>query len=436
MSMETPLVAVSQRRLSQQASRQSPTKFRLPHWAAFLRHFRLQDFVWTLFVTVLILVNEINYDAAILLVLIGAFQVVEPRLKPFRTAKGQVASLGLKLVLCYLLVGYTHTIFSPYHSIYLLPVVSAALSLELPGVLAVTAISCLSYFSFLLPIYIDWSTFELPPGYLGIMALRAAFFAIIAFLIYEQARAKRDEMERTRESNRNLRRAEVSLRRSERLAALGQLTAGLAHELRNPLGTIRASSEMIAKLEPSSKGDVMHEMAGYIRSEADRMNGLISHFLDFARPLQIHPSEHDLVPVVQNVVREQSELAQTRQVAIETSVPAQLQFVFDADLLRVALSNLLQNAIQACGENGKAQIIASALDGQVTILVKDNGQGIAPEHLESIFNPFFTTKSQGTGLGLAIVAKIIDEHGGRIRTQSSVGVGTKFEMLLPMEQPR
>ncbi len=264
--------------------------------------FRVQDFAWLLFVAVLIATApETNYDALILLPLIGAFQILEPRLKVFSSREGQITSIVLKLVLSYLLIGFTHGSESYYSSIFLIPVVSAATILELPGVILVTAIACVAYFSFLLPVFVDYSRYQLTPEQMSLMSLRAAFFAIVAFLVYDQAKAKRYEMQRTQdaaerlaESNNSLREAQASLRRSERLAALGQLTAGLAHELRNPLGTIKASAEMLTKPSTRQRPEVMSEMAGYIGSEVDRMNGLISNFLDFARPLQIHPSAGDL----------------------------------------------------------------------------------------------------------------------------------------------
>jgi two-component system, NtrC family, sensor histidine kinase HydH len=405
--------------------------------------FRPQDFAWLLFVAVLIFTApEVNYDAFILLPLIGAFQIIEPRWALFASRRGQIISIILKLILCYLLVGWTHTVYSAYYSIFLIPVVSAATIFDLLGVIIVITIACLAYFSFLLPIFFDYSRYDLWPGQVSIMSVRAAFYAITGFLVYEQAKAKRDEMRRTQEaaerlaeSNRNLRQVQASLRRSERLAALGQLTAGLAHELRNPLGTIKASAEMLTKGSLRNRPEVMAEMAGYIGSEVDRMNGLISSFLDFARPLQIRPVMAELKPVIDDVMRQQLELAKSRNVTLSAQITDEsLSFVFDPDLLKLALSNLVQNAIQASAPEQKVEITVEERDDDVFIFVSDYGKGIQPQHLESVFNPFFTTKSDGVGLGLAIVAKIVDEHEGQINVFSEVGAGTRFEVALPKVQ--
>ncbi len=411
-------------------------------WFRVLRWFRPQD-SWLLFSGILIATTpEPNYDLPIVLALITAFQIAEPRLRPFASPRGQVVSVALKLVLSYLLVGYTHGITSPYYPIFLMPVIAAATTFELGGTVLVTCLACLGYFSFLLPIYVDWVNEPPSPDYLQLMSLRASFYPIVALLVFEQAKAKRDEMKRKEEaaaqlaeSNRSLHRAEVSLRRSERLAALGQLTAGLAHELRNPLGTIRASAEMLTKPSAQSRPEIMSEMAEYIRSEVDRMNGLITSFLNFARPLQIHPVPADLRTVVNDVVRETSILAENAGVSINITASSEnLSFTFDPDLLRLALSNLVQNAVQASAPGSAVEMEASSEGDSIKILVEDSGKGIEPQHLESIFNPFFTTKPQGVGLGLAIVSKIIDEHGGRISVRSEVGKGTTFEMILPKEQ--
>lgn len=405
---------------------------RRQHW------FRVQDFAWLLFVAVLILTApETNYDALILLPLIGAFQIIEPRLGVFASRRGQIISITLKLILSYLLVGFTHPLESYYTSIFLIPVVSAATILELPGVILVTAIACIAYFSFLL--FFPYDRYDLPPGQISLMSLHAAFYAIVAFLVHDQAKAKRDEMERTKEaalqlaeSNRSLRKAEASLRRSERLAALGQLTAGLAHELRNPLGTIKASAEMLTKESIKQRPEVMAEMAGYIGSEVDRINGLISNFLDFARPLQIHPVQADLKTLFDEVVKQQSELAKSRGVSVVVrGLEHSLSFTFDPDLLKLAIANLVQNAIQASAAAQEVELRAAEREEDVVILVSDQGQGIQPEHLENIFNPFFTTKPDGVGLGLAIVSKIVDEHQGHVTVFSEPGRGTRFEIALP-----
>lgn len=402
--------------------------------------FRVQDFAWITIVAVLIAtIPETNYNATILLVLIGAFQIAEPRIALFSSSRGQVLSIALKLLLSYLLIGYTHGIDSYYYEFFLIPVVSAAANLALSGVIIVTAIACLAYPSFLLPIFIDYDVFHLSPDQINVICLRVSFYAIVAFAVYQEASAKRGEMQRTQlaaerlaESNRNLRAAEASLRRNERLAALGQLTAGLAHELRNPLGTIKASAEMLAKSSTFRRPELMSEMAGYIRSEVDRMNALISSFLDFARPLQIHPILASFSSTLNDVLKEQRELASSKNVSLNTDVrPESLSFEFDPDLLRLALSNLVQNAIQASAAGGQVKLIAEEKDGGAQIRVCDRGEGISKENLESIFNPFFTTKSNGVGLGLAIVAKIVDEHGGRIQVFSEAGEGTTFELSLP-----
>ncbi len=399
--------------------------------------FRAQDFAWLLFVGALLGANfETNYDAIILLVLIGLFQILEPHLRIFASKRGQISSLVLKLLFCYLLVGYTHTIDSPYYSIFLLPLVSAATAYGFATVVVVTLIAALAYLSFLLPVFVYVPSEEL----YSIMALRVSFFAIIAFVVYEQARAKRQEMERTKEaadrlaeSNRNLQQTQASLRRSERLAALGQLTAGLAHELRNPLGTIKASAEMLNQKGILQQPEVMTEMASYIESEVDRINGLITSFLNFARPLEIHPvTDDDLEVMVSEVLRKHAQLAASRKVELKAEIaPEAARFTFDASLLSIALSNLVQNAIQASPENTTVRVSAERAGDSIEILVEDQGEGISPQNLENIFNPFFTTKAEGVGLGLAIVSKIVDEHQGKITTTSTLGQGTVFRIHLP-----
>lgn len=392
--------------------------------------FQIRDVAWLLFTVWLIVADpETNYNATIVLAIMGAFQIAEPRLRVFSSRRGQIASVALKLILCWLVMGYTHSIDSFYYLIFLIPVISAATTFEALGVTVVTAIASLGYFAFLLPIFIDWSTYVMPPGLISLMFLRICFYAIVAFVVYQQAKAKRKEMERTKL-------AEATLRRSERLAALGQLTAGLAHELRNPLGTIKASAEMLAKPSTRQRPEVMAEMAEYIGSETDRMNGLVSSFLDFARPLKLHAVQAELRPVLEDISQSLSDTAHNRGVAISIELhPEPLSFTFDPALLRIALANLVQNAIQASAPGSRVEMRAEERGDNILIFVSDHGEGIRPQHLENIFNPFFTTKSGGTGLGLAIVSRIVDEHHGRVTVFSQPGAGTRFELTLPKQQP-
>jgi two-component system sensor histidine kinase HydH len=407
-----------------------------------LRRIQGRDLAWLLFTAGLIFSDpETNYNATIILAIFGAFQIIEPRVRFLSSRRGQILSIAFKMLLSWLLLGYSHTVDSFYYLIFLIPVISAGTVFGALGVSIVTGIASVGYFAFLLPIFINWSTFRMPPGLINVMCLNACFYAIAAFVVYQQAKATREEMRRTQlaaerlaESNRSLQEAQASLRRSERLAALGQLTAGLAHELRNPLGTIKASAEMLTKPSSRERPEVMTEVAAYIGSEADRMNGLVSRFLEFARPLELHAVAADLRATIEELLRTERE-AQNHGVELVLHMKeGPLIFEFDPDLLRIALSNLVHNAVQASAPGTRVEIRAEDRDTHVVLLVTDHGEGIQSQHLENIFNPFFTTKPQGVGLGLAIVSKIVDEHRGHIAVFSEPGTGTTFELTLPKFQ--
>ena len=218
------------------------------------------------------------------------------------------------------------------------------------------------------------------------------------------------------------------------MAALGQLTAGLAHELRNPLGTIKASAEMLNQKSTLAQPEVMTEMASYIETEVDRMNGLITSFLNFARPLEIHPvrlADFSTLTLRRCCAIKRRLLRPEASHLTSAVRPDAAQFSFDPALLGIALSNLVQNAIQASPAGSTVNVSAVRIDGQIQISVEDQGEGISPQNLENIFNPFFTTKAEGVGLGLAIVSKIVDEHQGKIVTTSTPGQGTTFRIILP-----
>lgn len=400
---------------------------------------RVQDVVWILlFAALAIFGPDRSPVVASVLIGLGVFQVVEPKVPFLRTAAGAVLSFILKLGLWYVLMGWTDGIASSYYWVILLPVISTASSQGLIGLVIATVLACGAYLSLLrfLPAELYVPQEEWP-----VLILRTASIPIAGFLVFEllesnRIAARRAEVavQQLAEANRQLREAEAAVRRTERLAALGQLSAGLAHELRNPLGTIKTSAEMLVK---SVDGDpaVAREMAGFISSEVDRTNSLVTRFLDFARPLALRLEKADLTRVIDQAVTDVENNRPPFDVAIYKNYSPDIPpFFLDGQLMERVLYNLLLNAAQASPPKGSITVKTRQIDGTVEIAVIDRGPGIDGKNLESIFNPFFTTKPSGVGLGLAIVSKIVDEHGGKISVESKPGEGSVFRVYLPFRE--
>jgi two-component system, NtrC family, sensor histidine kinase HydH len=366
-------------------------------------------------------------------------QVIEPKVAFFSGDRGTVIAISIKLALCFLLIGWTDGISSTYYLILLVPVVSAATTLNVGGTICFTLLACAAYLSFLR--YVDWTRQELTPEAVSEIGLRVLFLCVVAFLTHQLAEANRVEARKYQAAalqletaNRSLHAAEVAMRRSERLAALGQLTAGLAHELRNPLGTMRASAEMLGK-SVGGENDIARELAGFISSEVDRTNSLITRFLEFARPLKLRLQRSDIAQVADRAIAELARHNPPYPVTVHRNyspdVPA---LELDAELMERVVYNLLLNAAQATPAGGSVTIKTRDARENAELSVIDRGAGIAREHLENIFNPFFTTKHDGVGLGLAIVSKIVDEHGGTISVESEPGQGSVFRVFLPLSR--
>ena len=374
---------------------------------------------------------------AVLFALAG-LQVAERRAPALRTTRGSVLANLLKLALGYVLIGFTGGVTSSYFLVLLIPVVSAAATLGVGGTVLFSVLACGLYLSFLL--FLD-PTWEIAPDQAAELALRVTFLAVVGYLTQVLAEAQRTQArkaqaaaEQLAEANRSLQEAEAAVRRSERLAALGQLSAGLAHELRNPLGTIRASAEMLAQNVPKENG-VAGELAGFISAEVDRINTLVTRFLDFARPFHLRPAEAELSEVIDRAIAQLERASPPFQVTVYKNYsPDVPRFAFDAELMERAVYNLLLNAAQATPPGGAVTVKTRPTDARVEISVIDRGAGIAPEDCESIFNPFFTTKADGVGLGLAIVSKIVDLHGGTMAVESEPGKGSVFHVYLPTER--
>jgi two-component system, NtrC family, sensor histidine kinase PilS len=229
---------------------------------------------------------------------------------------------------------------------------------------------------------------------------------------------------------------EDQMRRQERLATVGSLAAGIAHEIRNPLASVSGSIQMLQS-ELDLKGDHKHLMDIVLR-ETDRLNMIITDFLDYARPRTNQRERLDLAAVVHDTVALFKNSRNFRAgISIRCEIAPHVAVTGDPQRLRQVFWNLLINAAQAISDGGAIGITAAPGTGdrsdEVVICISDTGIGIAREHLENIFDPFFTTKTDGTGLGLAIVYRIIEDLGGAIDVKSEPGKGTLFTIRLPFE---
>ncbi len=223
---------------------------------------------------------------------------------------------------------------------------------------------------------------------------------------------------------------ERQLHQKERLASLGELAAGMAHEIRNPLASVRGSIELLARRLPKEGAE--QGLINIAVREIDRLNSLISDFLTYARPQKINLSPCD----ISQLCRETVALLQNDLPAyIKLAVLGSQHITINADgaKLRQVIWNLLKNSIDACNDAMEHKIIIDLAEtaDTLSIIVKDDGAGITKEQLKHLFVPFFSTKSQGSGLGLAIVGRIIEEHSGTIQVQSTPGNGATFILNIP-----
>jgi signal transduction histidine kinase len=227
------------------------------------------------------------------------------------------------------------------------------------------------------------------------------------------------------------------LARSERLSSLGQMAAGLAHEIKNPLGSIQGVAEILGDDAPA--GSKKRELFDILRKESKRLGGVVDDFLRFARPRPLALAPADAAAMLARAAAQMEIEAGARRVTIERRVAPDLPRVeADAEQMHQVLLNLLLNAIEASADG--ARVVIGAARGQrdgrrtVEITVSDAGAGIPAESLPRVFDPFFTTRERGTGLGLSISHTIVRDHGGWIDIESAPGAGTTVKVALPAER--
>jgi len=382
----------------------------------------------------------------VILFAFGVIQISEGWLVARWPARGPTCVVLWKIALATLLIDHTGelAINSYYYPIYFLPTVTAAEYFGPWATLAWTSLASAAYCSFLYPALQE---FEINGEDYGRLAIRILFFYLAAmvvnrFVVESRRQTKRYQelAETLSETNRRLEQAQADARRSERLAALGQLSAGLAHEIRNPLGVIKGSAEMLTQ-KLGESNPLASELAGYISSETNRLSALVTRFLDFARPLHADLTPQDITGVLNRALDDVARLWKGGVVRVERAYEPNLPAVpLDESLCEQAFVNIVQNAYDAMGANGgtlRVKVGRSQAGGRdgVELRIEDTGPGIPAELREQIFNPFVTTKKSGVGLGLSIVAKIIDGHQASIRIENT-GAGASFVMFFPVVNDR
>jgi signal transduction histidine kinase len=249
---------------------------------------------------------------------------------------------------------------------------------------------------------------------------------------HEEAMLRLDESHRKlKEQTDILFQTEEQLRRADRLSALGELSAGMAHEIRNPLGSIKGAVEILK--DDYSPDEAKYEFIQILLKETDRLNHIVQEFLSFARPKPPEFQQTDVNETVESVLTLTAQEARKGGVTVNRNLdPSIGRRNIDAGLMRQAVLNLILNAIQAMPRGGALSVETVLRNGVMEIQISDTGTGITEENRKKLFCPFFTTKKNGTGLGLAITYRIIENHKGIISVASEPGKGTTFTIRLPV----
>ena len=257
---------------------------------------------------------------------------------------------------------------------------------------------------------------------LSILIMGLIFLALILIV-----RKAEKVIEQRAEERREL---EAQLHQAERLAALGEMVAGVSHEIKNPLGIVQSTAELLGQMPDAN--ETQKRLSGVITEESNRLNRIVTEFLDFARPEVPSLQDCYLEEIIQkNLTFLRPELEQKGIKVNDNLNGRSFKLRADQDLLYRALLNIFINAIQSMKNSGTISVRVDEEKDNYRIAIEDMGCGITQENIRKIFNPFFTTKEKGTGLGLSIVRKIIEGHKGTIKIESKVDEGTKVSVKLP-----
>ncbi len=315
-----------------------------------------------------------------------------------------------------------HVLHNLWRRLYYVPIVLGAFRFGLRGGVA----TALAVSGIYLPhVLLQWGKSARSDQFLEILMFNV--IGLVTGLLAQELQRKRAE---TQVAYDRLAESFARARDAERLAAMGQLSAALSHEIRNPLASIKGSLPIL--LEAVPEDDSRREFVDVVRKEITRLEDLTTQFLEYARPPRpswAEDSMNDIAKSVTQLVRKGAERSQVRvQCVLDEGVGL---CDMDSNRIRQVVLNLALNAIQAMPEGGLLRLTTRHDEETIYLAVEDSGPGLSPEAREHLFEPFFTTKEKGTGLGLAVVYQWVQRHGGEVRVSDSVLGGACFTVVLP-----
>jgi two-component system, NtrC family, sensor histidine kinase HydH len=350
----------------------------------------------------------------------------------------RVAVRPAAIVLAIAAVGVAHYSTDPahyvlhnvYQRLYYVPILLAAIWYGLKGG-TLAAFGCTA--SYVPHIALQWQHHQ--AYQVSQLAEMAMFFVVgaLAGILADRERVLRRRAETSAEERdralRDLEGTVETLRRADRLATLGMLAAGMAHEIRNPLAALAGAVEIVARDYPV--GHSRREFVDILRREVGRLNTTVTKYLDFARPQPPELRPLDVDEAVRVAIELVAKSAQRAHVEIRAAPPETVRLALaDPVLLHQVLVNLLVNGIQAMPSGGRLDVACRRDHDRVEIAVRDHGAGLPPEGRERIFEPFFTTRPGGTGLGLAVSRQIAEAHAGTLTADDAEGGGAVFRLTL------